>query len=307
MSETSTSGSLAAASAEGPHDIFVSYSHLDVDVTEKIVSQLEGGGLRCWYAKRNISAGEEWAEAILNAIDAALVFVLVFSAASNASGQVHRELHLAAHRKLPMIPFKIEDVPLEAAVEYYTGTAQWLDAREPPIEAHIGKLAPAVRRLLAKAKPSSAASEAEAIHFVEASRVDAGAHSAAREPVRDARTASERPPAVSAQPAARVELHETPPPAIEPQRGVPAERPASQIATLEQRGRLMLRTAYGVIFATLPVMLLATQIPFFNRGPGADGVVVILGVAIAAALVLLLLQKQCFDRARALRQAAGGA
>ena len=66
--------------------------------------------------------------------------VLVFSANSNSSVEVSRELFLAANSKVVIIPFKIENVQPEPGKLFYLGRTHWLDAMNPPTQAQINQL-----------------------------------------------------------------------------------------------------------------------------------------------------------------------
>ena len=74
------------------HDVFISYSSKDKPIADGICAHLEGAGIRCWIAPRDISPGEDWPTAIDRAISQSRVMVLVFSAHSNSSEDVSREL-----------------------------------------------------------------------------------------------------------------------------------------------------------------------------------------------------------------------
>src|SRR5690242_9011101 len=122
------------------HDIFISHSNKDKPVADAICANLESAGLRCWIAPRDVAPGENWPTAIANAISHSSVMVLIFSAHSNSSDEVSRELHLAANSKVVIIPFKIENVELEPGKRYYLGPTHWLDAMNPPTQAQINQL-----------------------------------------------------------------------------------------------------------------------------------------------------------------------
>ena len=64
---------------EYKYDVFISYSSRNQAVADAICHELESSGIRCWYAPRNIGAGQSWAGAIISAIRECRVFVLVFS------------------------------------------------------------------------------------------------------------------------------------------------------------------------------------------------------------------------------------
>ena len=50
------------------HDVFISYSSKDQDVTEQIRQALETNGISCWIAPRNIPLGSSYAREIPAAI-----------------------------------------------------------------------------------------------------------------------------------------------------------------------------------------------------------------------------------------------
>jgi len=131
----------------GPQ-VFISYSSKDKPVADATCALLERRGYRCWIAPRDILPGTEWGEAIMNGLTACRVFVLVYSANSNESPQVRREIERAVHHGLLIIPFRIQDVPPHRAMEYFMSTPHWLDALTPPLERYLNELADVIGRLL---------------------------------------------------------------------------------------------------------------------------------------------------------------
>ncbi len=130
------------------HDVFISYSNLDRTVADAAVAVLEQRGIRCWIAPRNVTPGLDWSEEIIEAIERSAVMVLVLSAHANDSQQIKREVERAVHRGIPIIPFRIEDVPLSKALEFFISSPHWLDALTPPLEEHLQYLADTVQLLL---------------------------------------------------------------------------------------------------------------------------------------------------------------
>ncbi len=122
-------------------DVFISYASDDQLIAEAICAALEGQGLSCWIATRDVLPSQTWAGAIATAIQACFVFVLVYSADSNRSGHVLRELQNAADADKPILPFRIEDVPPSPDMRYYLGAPQWLDALTQPMAPHVERLA----------------------------------------------------------------------------------------------------------------------------------------------------------------------
>ena len=129
-------------------EVFVSYSQPDRECAFQITARLEAQGIGVWIAPRDISPAADWAEEIIEAISAARIMVLVFSAHCNASPQVRREVERAVHRQVPVLPFRIEDVLPAKSLEYFLSTQHWLDAFPPPCEAHYARLATHIGAML---------------------------------------------------------------------------------------------------------------------------------------------------------------
>jgi hypothetical protein len=129
-------------------DVFVSYSQPDRTAAFEIVSQLEAHGIKVWIAPRDIAPSAEWAAEIIEAIGASKIMVLVFSAASNSSPQVRREVERAVHRQVPILPVRIEDVLPTKSMEYFLSAQHWLDAFPPPLTVHCERLCRQIIALL---------------------------------------------------------------------------------------------------------------------------------------------------------------
>ena len=74
------------------HDVFISHSTQDKAVSDAICAALENEGMRCWIAPRDVQPGRSFAGEITRAIQQSKIMVLVFSANSNNSEQVLREV-----------------------------------------------------------------------------------------------------------------------------------------------------------------------------------------------------------------------
>jgi hypothetical protein len=126
-------------------DVFISHSRADKPIADAACARLEGSGIRCWIAPRDIYPGTQWAAAIVQAIDNCAAMVLIFSSHANVSGQIQREVERAVNKSVPIIPLRIEEVTPTGSMEYYLGSIHWLDALTPPIEKHLDHLVETVR------------------------------------------------------------------------------------------------------------------------------------------------------------------
>jgi hypothetical protein len=152
-------------------DVFISYSQPDRDCAFQMVEQLERHGINCWIAPRDIAPSADWAAEIMDAISGARVMILVFSANSNQSPQVRREVERAVHKQLSILPFRIEEVLPSKSLEFFLSTQHWMDAFPPPFEPHLTRLCAYLKTQLTsgpqlESGPAiSAAAGTAALHF----------------------------------------------------------------------------------------------------------------------------------------------
>lgn len=140
-------------------DVFISHSKSDRTIANAAVAKLEGHGIRCWIAPRDITPGLDWSAEIVEAIEHARVMVLIYSASSNASQQIKREVERAVSQGIPVVTFRLEDVPMNKSLEYFISTPHWLDAMTPPVERHLDYLAETVQLLLSRTGPDDGSRE----------------------------------------------------------------------------------------------------------------------------------------------------
>jgi hypothetical protein len=143
------------------HDVFISHSSRDKPVADAVCAALENAGIRCWVAPRDVQPGRSFAGEITRAIQQAKAMVLIFSAHSNNSSQVLREVQLAVDAQLHILQFRIEEVLLNDDLKYYLSTPHWLDAMTPPLENHLDRLASSLNTLLGKAGTETAVASDE--------------------------------------------------------------------------------------------------------------------------------------------------
>ncbi len=135
------------------HDVFVSYSSLDKPTADAIVHYLEEREIRCWYAPRDIKAGEKWEERIMDAIQDARIFVLIYSQRSNVSKQVMNEVGNACSAGCVVIPFRLDESQMSKGLAYYLHSVHWLDATNDDLQANAAKLCTTVKAILGGEQP----------------------------------------------------------------------------------------------------------------------------------------------------------
>jgi len=130
------------------HDVFISYSSHDKPIADAVCANLESKRIRCWIAPRDVLPGTAYGEALSEALRASRVLVLIWSAQSNESKHVMREVESAVDKGIPIVPFRIADVQPSRSLDFFLKAIHWLDAITPPLEKHLHTLADTVQLLL---------------------------------------------------------------------------------------------------------------------------------------------------------------
>ena len=96
-------------------------------MAENVKVFLEKQNISCWKAPEDIPMGSNWDTAIVEGLNACQVVVLLFSKDADDSIYVKKEMNMAFHFELPVIPFRIEDAEPWKLLVYLAGVQQ-LDA-----------------------------------------------------------------------------------------------------------------------------------------------------------------------------------
>lgn len=132
--------------------VFISYhTETGKDAVRKICAALEGAGISCWYAPRNV--GANYAQSIVEAIRECRVFLLVLNEGSNVSAHVLNEINCAfdrfrAHEDITLLPFRIDQCTLSDDIYYYLGRIHIMDGILPPELLRVQELVDRVSKLL---------------------------------------------------------------------------------------------------------------------------------------------------------------
>ena len=128
-----------------PGRVFISHASEDHAIAEAVCEAIEGRGIPCWIAPRDITPGKEYAEALYDAIGECTSLLLVFSQYSNRSPQVRREVERAARDGDPIIPFRIDDTVAAGSLQFNVGAMDWLAPSSVDLATQIGILAELVQ------------------------------------------------------------------------------------------------------------------------------------------------------------------
>lgn len=130
------------------HDVFISSSPNDKDISETILYELERQGVKGWVAPQDIAPRISQEETINDAIKTSKLLVVILSANSQNSNQILHDVEQAVFNEVLVIPFCVENIELSGNLAYYISTEYWLDAITPPLEKHIHKLGQTIKQLL---------------------------------------------------------------------------------------------------------------------------------------------------------------
>jgi TolB-like protein len=135
----------ATANAAPAGRVFISYASYDDAVAGKICSALEAAGFACWIAPRDVRAGEPYAAAIVEAINACRMVVLILTKNAIESPHVLREVERASSKKRSILSIRLDGAELPPELEYFLSANHWLDAASGNIESVLPALIESVR------------------------------------------------------------------------------------------------------------------------------------------------------------------
>ena len=116
-------------------EIFISYSSVDMAHANTVRSVLEKNGFSCWMAPRDIPGGSNYTKEIPIAIRNCKVFVLILSENAQSSHWVLKELDSAVNNGKVILPFMLEDCPLNDEFNFLLTGAQRYAAYQRKAEA----------------------------------------------------------------------------------------------------------------------------------------------------------------------------
>jgi hypothetical protein len=120
------------------HDVYIGYSKFDKATAEAVCHRLEGAGIRCWIAPRDIGDDRSQDDAIVQALGESKLAVTVFSPPANASRHVLNAVAAALDAEITVIPFRVEDI--QSPGQMPSPRLHWLDVLSEPLDARIRRL-----------------------------------------------------------------------------------------------------------------------------------------------------------------------
>jgi hypothetical protein len=124
--------------------LFVCFSSKDEAVAREVVESLEADGLKCWISLRDVLPGQNYQEAIVQALESATGIVFLFSEHSNKSQEIRKELSIGGSINVPVFPLRLSPIAASGALRYELAIRQWIDIF-PHRQHALAKLAQTIK------------------------------------------------------------------------------------------------------------------------------------------------------------------
>lgn len=124
--------------------LFVCFSSKDEAVAREVVESLEADGLKCWISLRDVLPGQNYQEAIVQALETASGIVFLFSEHSNKSQEIRKELSIGGSINAPVFPLRLSPIAASGALRYELAIRQWIDIF-PHRQHALAKLAQTIK------------------------------------------------------------------------------------------------------------------------------------------------------------------
>ncbi len=110
--------------------IFIGHASEDQQVADALRFDLEGFGLNCWIAWRDVPTGENLQTAAARAFRNTHVMLLIYTSNTGASEEAKKELILASQNDVKVIPLRVEEIEPVGVFAFEFATRQWIDMFE---------------------------------------------------------------------------------------------------------------------------------------------------------------------------------
>lgn len=110
-------------------DAFISHAGPDKKKALAICSDLESMGLRCWIAPRNVMAGADFSQAIIEGVEGSKCLILLLSENTETSEYVVNEVERAKSYGKQIFTIRMSEVEIPKNLELFLSLSQWIDYR----------------------------------------------------------------------------------------------------------------------------------------------------------------------------------
>jgi hypothetical protein len=126
-------------------EAFISHSSDDGELARRICEGLEGSGIQCWIAPRDLRVGETWPSGCLRGIEESNAFLLLASTKALDSVQVISEVARAHSLKKDIYTVLIPPATVSGEMHFYLARWHWLRSSGMTAEEMVEILAASMK------------------------------------------------------------------------------------------------------------------------------------------------------------------
>lgn len=108
-------------------NVFISHSSQDKKIAYELCDFLERHNLTCWIAPRNIPAGKNYGNSIMDGIISSGIMLVLFNKNADDSHFVSMEIERGISRKLTILPIMLQNYQPQN-LELFLSSLQWIEA-----------------------------------------------------------------------------------------------------------------------------------------------------------------------------------
>src|SRR5687768_15124712 len=140
-----------------PAQIFISYSHHDLDFATRLAQALEKASYEVWFDRTDIKTGSRWDDEIVKGLDASQVFLVLLSNTSTASQNVKDEIGYAIDHNKRILPILLE----ACEVPFRLRRVQYVDFTNRPFNEGLQMVLSTLTSFRLETKPQKTSASKE--------------------------------------------------------------------------------------------------------------------------------------------------
>lgn len=121
--------------------VFISHGSENSDEANALCAFIEGRGVKCWIAPRDVRPGIDYSVELQTAIEQAAAFVVLVTDMANKSPYVRAETEMAFSCQKPIFPVRQADIKPAAGLALFLKIRHWTDAFGKQSDAAMERLA----------------------------------------------------------------------------------------------------------------------------------------------------------------------
>ncbi len=121
--------------------VFISHGSENSDEANALCAFIEGRGVKCWIAPRDVRPGIDYSEELQAAIETCAAFVVLVTDVANKSPYVRAETEMAFSCHKPIFPVRQADIKPAAGLALFLKIRHWTDAYGKHRDAAMERLA----------------------------------------------------------------------------------------------------------------------------------------------------------------------